>query len=883
MNLFGNPLVKARPETSKTGTFPFTKIFGLDTLIELNKTEPYSIDFTPNGNYGDLFKPWDKWNGKISKSNWNAPYLNAIFIELDRYTLTTNAKWEAVKENDTGFETNEEYWEYIKEQCNAYKMTWSFVVESYKWRHLYFLIDPKEREELSNSVDVKDFLNLLKFVSNLFSWWDISAMALNKCMRVPLSNHWKTGEAIPTKIYWIDKQNNLTDFDIEKINYASAKWILNDIKYVKANSEVEEIDKQNKSQRDLADYSKVKSIPFPKLFNALEKYPKDWNYFVLKWNDIRIKTPEKLIQTRWYKYEPDKNYVNCFSDSNHDIDERPRWPVWPFLHYYFGRDQRKVSAFLKKEYGISVIGWTKTLADEKVLKEIVMTTYSVIFTTHRVLLTKTIISKGKEIVVTSDLFKMPIEVIGKIWEDNEKTFLIKEGEDVMFMRWYSSKRDFNKANPGMFCYAQWDDDLWLFMEALLNSDDIPKVEAIVKNWVYDDCVVLWGKVIYGHTDKYIVQNYKFELFEWKQIPVKDMYNKMCKLYEPFIIKPAFMWALALAWMNLWWKKQVYPALCLTGTTGSGKSVLYSMLKNMLGYYEKAREYAANAVSQKPLKEHATDNSILSLEEVTGQMSVRTEEIIRNIINHDEWAMGTPWQTLVYKLRSMVFWLWERTFKDESINNRFIMLVLHNSFLKGDAEKLQKIKGKCCTDDIYKTYLQNRDLINPLYDEYKKKIEGAGISWRAWDVWAYMFVMNHVFELGESFNNLIKIVKKNLWNMWFETKTVDIQPPVQLQWIIARWLMTKKVVWYEAEENNYIKFNLVFDQEFYQKNRWHIHFCSNFINESSDETKITILDWIMVMKYRLKNATKHDIVIKLIWDFISKMWKNAIVRHTQDYM
>jgi hypothetical protein len=56
---------------------------------------------------------------------------------------------------------------------------------------------------------------------------------------------------------------------------------------------------------------------------------------------------------------------------------------------------------------------------------------------------------------------------------------------------------------------------------------------------------------------------------------------------------------------------------------------------MLGYHQTAREFAANAISPKPLKELACDNSILSLEEITGDMSSRTEELIRNLVNHND--------------------------------------------------------------------------------------------------------------------------------------------------------------------------------------------------------------------------------------------------------
>ena len=50
--------------------------------------------------------------------------------------------------------------------------------------------------------------------------------------------------------------------------------------------------------------------------------------------------------------------------------------------------------------------------------------------------------------------------------------------------------------------------------------------------------------------------------------------------------------------------------------------------------------ALPSVSPQPLKQLASDNAILFLEELTAKVSAYTEELLRNIVNRDKAARGT---------------------------------------------------------------------------------------------------------------------------------------------------------------------------------------------------------------------------------------------------
>jgi hypothetical protein len=51
--------------------------------------------------------------------------------------------------------------------------------------------------------------------------------------------------------------------------------------------------------------------------------------------------------------------------------------------------------------------------------------------------------------------------------------------------------------------------------------------------------------------------------------------------------------------------------------------------------------ALPGITPQPLKERASDNAILFLEELTKKVGAGTEELLRNIVNRDKAGRGMP--------------------------------------------------------------------------------------------------------------------------------------------------------------------------------------------------------------------------------------------------
>ena len=55
-----------------------------------------------------------------------------------------------------------------------------------------------------------------------------------------------------------------------------------------------------------------------------------------------------------YRINVEENYVHNFTFESHDIKDRPRGPVYPFLYHYFDGDREKIKEFLENEFHIKV-------------------------------------------------------------------------------------------------------------------------------------------------------------------------------------------------------------------------------------------------------------------------------------------------------------------------------------------------------------------------------------------------------------------------------------------------------------------------------------------------------------------------------------------------
>jgi hypothetical protein len=524
--------------------FDFSVYSMSDVLVQLNKTTPHWLFFTPNGNYWDLQEVWKKIV-RNEGSHWQEPYMNALVIDVD-------IKWH--------FKSKDECLAHIADVRSRFYMKPTRVVESWWWYHMYWIIDPAERKLCM----WLDMFRVSRFMTTLFIWWDMNCQATSKVswlMRLPWSLHHKSKTPFEVKIIEYNPESKYKASDIEM-----------SLKYL------DSIESNNKPLKEfqtmswMSKFTKVNDIPFSDIFIKLEKYPKymGWQSYIFKLasdNSIAIVSQDsEVTETNWYKYWKEKNAVHCFSRDRHPINERPIGWVYAFLYHYFDKKHANIFKFLKNEFNIDAVEWNYTDWEwlEMKLEE---DWYTIEFTNKRVsLIRNTDVNKT---IVRSDLLRMPMKIIGKskskvtqtMWESDvdQKIYLIEYdwNNDILYR--FTTKKKFNEKYWHTLFYYWDDNDLWLLYEAIDKSEKVPFMETIALNWVYDECVVLWWKVIYWKTNAHIAvpQNMHYDLSNWEQTTIKEFIKKLCECYDENVAVPIVLQAVAMALMNKRDTKKLY--------------------------------------------------------------------------------------------------------------------------------------------------------------------------------------------------------------------------------------------------------------------------------------------------------------------------------------
>ena len=884
LDLFGSPLVKFIEDIKwikkkKWDRFNRSIKQPLDVAVEINKTQPYWLFFTPNGNYDPMSRCWSKAECLADKPG-PPPHWNCLFVDID----VNNNK------HPTGM-TREEIWKETVDTIDNYRIYPSFVVSTPGWRHLYWLIHPDDRILIQKTL-AWDMVKILKHVTGLFIWWDESALAINKLMRLPFTNHWKTTDPLPVELMKYDiVSGELSPFqedDFNHLNYIRYDWLVAYLEYAKEYKKVIQTNKTQMQFYSTEAYHSANAIPFPKLLWVLKRFPKLYRgkqyVFWITWTTLTVTIDWETEVTWWYKWRQDQNYVNCFSDSNHPIDERPRWDVMSFLHYYFSKDASKVKSFLKNEFMIEVDD--APLENEEDLCVVTKHDYSVIFTSRRVRLKSTAMWKTGQYEILVDLFKLPLKILGK-WktrmtynlaetEDLNDVFLCESWINKFFLKRHVNKRDFNTKNSNLFFYGE-DNDLGMFYEAMVFDPTIQSIDILSQSGIYDDCVYVGGNVIYWETNKFLYPAFEFDMSrrDKEQIWVKDFIDALLTITVDYIAVPAVLQTIVLAGMNIRWTKTIYPGMLLTGWTWSGKTVLSFILKSMIWYTNTSRTYSLGSLSPQPLKQYATDFSILFLEEITSNIQERCEEILRNVLNHNKWGRGTNTGTNVfYDFRSPVFALWERTFKDESINNRFLTLVMSDTQHKGNDEQIQLLQKLSCINDIYSKYAECKDDLDRKYEEFADRLKQDGVHARVADVWAYSFVINDLFQIGYTYDELYNFMKTNLKNVGYDLDSaIKIWKEHHLKSIIINWIMSRNVMWTYEMKDDHDVYTIMFMEDYYQKNRGNLNFMVGQFNKEWKERMWMIWN-DLVVKVKTTEADPTDFVLNDIFNFILRAWKHV---------
>lgn len=832
-NLWNNSDIKTN--TNKT----------FEATMELNRQVPSSVYLIPNGNYALTNNVWESIN--ISAGNtwiekcWVYAYvLDFNLVKFPWYnmdTLLKHIKW------------------LLEENIN---FKYRYIVKTPKSYHIYFVIDHNDREEMFN-IYWYDQLKITKFLAEKL-WADITSKVTTNpwsLFRMPFTYNYHLTEKEEIKI--IESQDE----------YVGWKEISEMMLYIDIYNK---LDREYKNAIRWVNWQKLREFDKQNVEEVVEKINRESNSEIKK--DFFIEN-NKVVRKLWL-----------------DIYNYPIWSPYQLIRCLAKWVKKDLDNLLSDIFDIRLYHkkWKQEL--DWLMSCIEWEWYSVLFYEWSVILknywttSKWEISEQQKI-----LFRNTIKLLWKAYSTKTDFWWDWAEQDVFVMEvdWqkkiihkFSDKRSLNKYNPDMFCYGN-DNDVWLFFHALSLCDYIPVINIYEKNWYYNDVCILWDKCVvwYIDNDEVLLWENWFSLVkdDVKQITAIDYLNKFKECYKEEFAVPLYMAVISLWWMNFWDSLEVNPAVLLSWKTGSWKSTVASLLKRMLWYWTNARELALPGITPQPLKQLASDSAILFLEELTNKVSAQTEELLRNIVNRDKTARWTLTDNVWRNLSSPLWVNWERTFKDESLNNRFCIFMMSQSYWKEWwLEKTNELYWYTAYIDVYNTFINNKDILPELINKYKNKLLTSWHSSRTSDVWSYVFVVNEIFWFNYSYEKLewyMKIHLKNIWAMNKITTSSEKQLERFLSVNIINWKINFTVqqdeVYEEWKQASKILFNMLFiDPDIYQTYRWTLNSLISDINEKYWKTMFEIDDWwiIWYMDY-IKDSRWN-----FIWDenkFISWMF------------
>lgn len=835
---FDNPVFKVYQDWTqkKQKQCKQNNIFvSIEEWLALNNEYPSSFLFTPNGRYGLSNTKWER----VTTAKPSQTYISAII-----------AKWE---------------WEIKDVDC-------SMIISSWETYYYLWILNPKDRKVLySNYWD-----NLLELPTSLVD--DIDTVGIWEFLPYPWSYVWQGISKVEVKIVkdtW--KVFDYLDVQRRYLLRTQREEVARDIKMLLSKNTT------------VGYYNKILKLNIEEVINSTS-----WDVSCEDWV-IYYKGKE----VPWYEIEWNRVVYNgC--ESAYDT---PIWNPYEFLYFFYKGNRSLVFTHLARKFDLFMWEWGKSLW--KVCQIFSEFQYSIfiyekwiVISEEKTLKDWTVYEKEKI------LFRWEIEILWKgyvkqssMWEsDKQRAYIISVNWEEGMVIPKSNKRDHNKTyKDGLFFY--WDDDqLWLFYEALNNDKSIKEIDVYELSWYYKDKVILWGSVVYWELgwDKIMTQHTFPNASDLEQITVKEYFEKYREIYNDSLAIPSFLQALALAWMNLWQGFNTYPALLLSGKTGSGKTAMQRILKAMIWYWASARSLSLPGITPQPLKQAASDYSVLFLEELTQKVSPYTEELVRNVVNRDIAARGALEKNIEFNLRAPVFCVGERSFKDESLNNRFVICVTsRKQWKEWGKQDVNTITRFTACDDIYKTYLEKQDVVCDIARRYALDLVDQWVDSRSADTYSYIFAINDIFELGIKNDYLKKIVLSNIKESWFD-KPVELWSRDYINKFIIRYVGKRDcaVNAYDTNDGNWFTYHFectLFSDENFQTER--VILSSTLLDLNTelwvDRFKLTDT-WFIVSYPAMNNLGKFvnensQIINDNLSKILDKIPNNSSVKISAEYL
>jgi len=867
--LFWNSQSFCLPDIKSTTGIDHWKVFSLESYLDINTDTPYGLFFTPNGNFWLINKVWEK----LKRNNDSAEkYVAAFYVDIDL--------------KDTDFANIDALFEETVKTILKNNLPVTYIVKSWWWLHLYMFVEESARYQVWTIWKFKD---IQETFASFFIWWDKQSHSIAKLMRLPFSNHWKTGLPIAVELYQVFREWDKLEVEIvtdkEQIFLPTNVFSLEHIKNLQSNI-VEQIDIRKELKISLTsqtdwDIDIVNKLPIESVLFKLEKYPRITDTqsikFKVQWTSIWFETTNletwvvSTELTDWYRINIKDNYVHNFSTYKHSIMERPRGQVYSFLYYYFNKDVSIIKRFLEEQFNIKL---TTTIKDA-IMPPLVSGKWTIVFTQGGVLYKKEIFDQKKKKLVELDtpLFQTPFKIkwvmeskYSLFWETSteSKYYLIErldmKNNNEFIVEFLEDRKKFNRSywKTGLIFLWTEEDllDFYLAVNSAVWAWQIPKYTLSYLNGFTPDYFLMWDKFItptFEILDEWQdtilkTQNIPTNFAHKDEISMREFCSLICGLFSERIAILSFLTYIALfLWHNFWkpikdYKQQfMIPALIFSWKTKVWKSTLISILKEWSCLQADARRLSILSTSPQPIKQAATDSFVLHLEEFTGRVQPEKESIVRDIINKTNSSRWLPTgQNVEFNYRASIILDWERLPSSHSVVNRCVVCAMFEADKLWNEKALYKIRPSSFLKHlITSAYKVTQEEILEAYQKAEHILSLEWFSWRQLVLYAFPLAVNILFKVVSP-EKVVNVIKENLSTLG-EVSTEWDELSSLLSDIVITRRITPRIVQYAMDW-------------------WDIIIEVPITNEILWEKQIDLISILREYKWKI-NLQNHKLIIK----------------------
>lgn len=205
-------------------------------------------------------------------------------------------------------------------------------------------------------------------------------------------------------------------------------------------------------------------------------------------------------------------------------------------------------------------------------------------------------------------------------------------------------------------------------------------------------------------------------------------------------------------------------MCTKSYIKTHNTTLLTILKNWAEINYDTRKYSVVGTSPQPLKQAATDDFVLHLEEFTWLIWDVKETILRDVLNKARTARWmSDWWNTYYVFRSSLILDWEHMPKSESVANRCIVVPMF------DTKKEKIWTEKTLSDMIWlsflkefisKSYQYKQQEVLDLFKQSEATLRKVWVTDRNLLIYSFLLTTNNMFQIFNE-TELIECILSNL--------------------------------------------------------------------------------------------------------------------------